>query len=79
MTDIILHHYEISNWDLYSRAYATARLDARSLAVDEALRHVPIALDWLEDHWLQTTPKKPAFSAAHQIKKANLARRGKRS
>jgi hypothetical protein len=87
----LLHHYEVSNWILYARAYATARLDARSLAVDDALRHVPIALDWLEDHWLtrsltrslrtrgEPTPKKAAFSAAHPIKKANLARRGKRS
>ncbi len=75
----LLHHYEISNWILYARAYATARLDARSLAVHERLQHVPVALDWLEAEWLETGPKKPAFSGAHTIKKANLARRRKRS
>ena len=81
----LLHHYEMSNWILYARAYArphpaSPHPDA-ALAVDETLRQVPIALDWLEGQWLaQATPsKKPAFSAALQIKKANLARRGKRS
>lgn len=84
----LLHHYEVSNWILYARAYATPRGVERSgsLAIDQTLRHVPIALDWLEEQWLARTPggggattaKKPAFSAALQIKKANLARRGKR-
>jgi hypothetical protein len=81
----LLHHYEVSNWILYARAYASPRRD-EALAVDQTLRHVPVALDWLEEEWLApaaggggaTASKKPAFSAAHPFKKANLARRGKR-
>lgn len=50
----LLHHYELSNWVLYSRAYGGAERDgdpARSL--DTVLRSAPVALDWLEVHWVR--------------------------
>lgn len=50
----LLHHYELSNWILYARAYAPQALgpDPRVRAVDTALRQAPVALDWLEREWL---------------------------
>lgn len=50
----LLHHYQLSNWVLYARAYGAAD-PARERAVreiDETLRRVPVALDWLTEHWL---------------------------
>jgi hypothetical protein len=51
----LLHHYELSNWILYARAYAprSARVDPRVRSLDEALRMAPVALDWLEQVWLR--------------------------
>lgn len=50
----LLHHYELSNWVLYARAYAPGALglDPAVRAVDAALRAAPVALDWLEEAWL---------------------------
>ena len=50
----LLHHYEISNWVLYARAYAppAGAVDPAVRAVDQALRAAPVALDWLERAWL---------------------------
>lgn len=50
----LLHHYELSNWILYARAYAPGALgpDPAVRAVDAALRGAPVALDWLEEHWI---------------------------
>ncbi len=50
----MLHHYELSNWILYARAYAARDrgVDARVRSVDRALREAPVALDWLEARWL---------------------------
>lgn len=50
----LLHHYELSNWILYARAYAARALapDPAVRAVDRALREAPVSLDWLERHWL---------------------------
>jgi hypothetical protein len=50
----LLHHYELSNWILYARAYAPGRLapDPAVRSLDAALRSAPVALDWLESHWL---------------------------
>lgn len=53
----LLHHYELSNWVLYARAYATApheRPPSADLAADtdRALRTAPVSLHWLEKHWL---------------------------
>ena len=50
----LLHHYELSNWVLYARAYArpSADIDARVEAVDHALRQAPVALEWLTTEWV---------------------------
>ena len=49
----LLHHFQLSNWILYARAYA--REDAAAAAVqalDARLRAAPDSLGWLESHWL---------------------------
>jgi hypothetical protein len=52
----LLHHYQLSNWILYARAYAAASpsgaADPVVAEVDAALRHAPVSLDWLADHWI---------------------------
>jgi hypothetical protein len=49
----LLHHYELSNWVLYARAYGDARqADPRARAVDRALRTEKIGLDWLAANWI---------------------------
>ncbi len=55
----LLHHYELSNWILYARAYAAPALapDPSVRAIDAELRGASVALDWLEAHWV-----KPALS-----------------
>jgi len=56
----LLHHYELSNWILFARAYAPSALapDPAVRAVDAALRAAPVALEWLEREWL--TPHRSA-------------------
>jgi hypothetical protein len=51
----LLHHYELSNWVLYARAYAKGGLapDARARAVDAELRQADVSLDWLASNWLR--------------------------
>ncbi|MFN2376568.1 MAG: hypothetical protein ABR538_08520 [Candidatus Binatia bacterium] len=50
----LLHHYELSNWVLYARAYGrtAATGEARVREVDSALRSAPVALDWLVYEWV---------------------------
>lgn len=53
----LLHHYELSNWILYARAYAAVGEDARASderarAVDRTLRESKVSLDWLEREWV---------------------------
>ena len=48
----LLHHYELSNWVLYARAYGDATPDPRAAAIDTALRTEPDALAWLTATWL---------------------------
>ncbi len=50
----LLHHYELSNWVLYARAYAKGGLepDERARSVDRELRRADVALDWLASTWL---------------------------
>jgi len=50
----LLHHYELSNWFLYARAYArpSVELETRVAAVDLAMRAAPVALDWLLAEWV---------------------------
>jgi hypothetical protein len=54
----LLHHYQLSNWILYARAYAQ-RLEPDGVAidVDTALRQAPVALDWLEHHIIEAAGK----------------------
>lgn len=48
----LLHHYELSNWVLYARAYGNRDNDPRARAVDHALREEKIGLDWLAAKWI---------------------------
>ena len=60
----LLHHYQLSNWILYARAYAvrTAEPDAIVGALDQTLREAPVSLDWLDQHWLEAALTLPAGS-----------------
>ena len=50
----ILHHYELSNWILFTRAYAPQNLgpDEVVRSVDRALRAAPDPIAWLEERWV---------------------------
>ena len=50
----LLHHYQLSTWILYSRAYARDSVedDAAVRALDRELRASPDSLAWLEARWL---------------------------
>jgi hypothetical protein len=50
----LLHHYQLSNWILYARAYGSRPFapDPVVAEVDARLRQAPISLDWLADHWI---------------------------
>jgi hypothetical protein len=50
----LLHHYQLSNWILYARAYSrdTSAGDGRVAALDAELRAAPSSLAWLAAHWL---------------------------
>ncbi len=47
----LLHHYELSNWVLYARAYGKKGVDRKVAVVDRALRKSD-ALMWLTRQWL---------------------------
>jgi hypothetical protein len=47
-----LHHYELSNWTLYARAYAKGSTSPAVQAIDAALRTADDSLEWLERNWL---------------------------
>ncbi|HET6150936.1 MAG TPA: hypothetical protein VFH68_25595 [Polyangia bacterium] len=50
----LLHHFEISNWILFARAYGarSAGPDAVVRRLDALLRQAPTALGWLAEHWI---------------------------
>ena len=50
----LLHHYQLSNWILYARAYAdrSSPPDEVVQGLDRTLREAPVSLDWLEHNWL---------------------------
>ena len=50
----LLHHYQLSNWILYARAYAdrSSEPDEVVRGLDRTLREAPVSLDWLEQNWL---------------------------
>lgn len=51
----LLHHFQLSNWQLYARAYGAddAEQERAVLALDATLRSTPVALDWLIEHWVE--------------------------
>jgi hypothetical protein len=51
----LLHHYQLSNWILYARAYAARPLGSDAVAsdVDRALREAPVSLDWLDLNFVE--------------------------
>jgi len=58
----LLHHYQLSNWILYARAYSAAAPEGTRVVkqFDEVLRGAKGSLAWLEENWLgadaQLTP-----------------------
>ncbi|MEA2698874.1 MAG: hypothetical protein QOI66_3145 [Myxococcales bacterium] len=50
----LLHHFQLSNWILYARAYAASSpvSDGVVRQLDASLRQAPDALGWLVEHWL---------------------------
>ncbi len=50
----LLHHYQLSNWILYARAYAapSSEPDEGVRRLDRTLREAPVSLDWLDQNWL---------------------------
>jgi len=50
----LLHHYELTSWILYARAYAKdlGTPDERVIEIDRQLRRADVALDWLEKNWI---------------------------
>jgi hypothetical protein len=50
----LLHHYQLSNWILYARAYAVAApaTDEVVRGFDATLRQAPVSLSWLAENWL---------------------------
>ena len=57
----LLHHYELSNWILYARAYASSALgpDAAVRTLDAQLRAASTSIDLLETAWVR-----PALAGA---------------
>ncbi len=50
----LLHHYQLSNWILYARAYAPPNAtDDAAVEVDRSLRQAPDALAWLDQHFIE--------------------------
>jgi hypothetical protein len=50
----LLHHYQLSNWVLYARAYAAPdpAQSARVAELDQRLRGSADSVEWLAAHWL---------------------------
>ncbi len=50
----LLHHYQLSNWVLYSRAYAAAMPAEEQVVrdLDASMRGAAVSLDWLIEHGL---------------------------
>jgi hypothetical protein len=54
--EALLHHYQLSNWILYARAYASPAPDQGQVIarLDATLRTEVSSLDWLTRHWIET-------------------------
>jgi hypothetical protein len=57
----LLHHYQLSNWILYARAYAARPLETGPVAaeVDAALRQAPVSLEWLDANFIRAAATAP--------------------
>ena len=52
----LLHHFQLSNWILYARAYARGGHDEGPVhALDRALRESPDSVAWIESRWLASS------------------------
>ena len=63
----LLHHYQLSNWILYARAYAGSPpggADVVVADVDATLRRAPVSLDWLAEHWIDADQAPPSVGRA---------------
>lgn len=63
----LLHHYQLSNWILYGRAYA-APVSGEGSGVrdlDATLRQAPVSLDWLAEHWIDADLPAPPILTGH--------------
>jgi hypothetical protein len=62
----LLHHYQLSNWILYARAYGVAASSAESRVadLDATLRQAPVSLDWLGEHWIDADLVAPRILSA---------------
>jgi hypothetical protein len=59
----LLHHYQLSNWILYARAYAQPLVtDPVAIEVDGALRGAPVSLEWLDRHFVEAAAAAAAAS-----------------
>ncbi|MGK3990693.1 hypothetical protein WME99_47040 [Sorangium sp. So ce136] len=59
----LLHHYELSNWLLSTRALGPAP-DPAARAVDAALRSAAVSLEWLEQRWVRPPAPLPPVIAS---------------
>ena len=48
----LLHHFQISNWVLYARAYGSRGSNEWVTKTDADLRQAPDSMAWLEKNWL---------------------------
>lgn len=56
----LLHHYALSTWLLYARAYGTSpTAEDPSRAVDQALRAASDPVEWLTRHWVDVAEAAP--------------------
>jgi hypothetical protein len=53
--EALLHHFQLSNWILYARAYATPANDQEQVIarLDATLRAEVSSLDWLTRQWIE--------------------------
>jgi hypothetical protein len=48
----VLHHFQVSNWILYARAYGARGVNECVAHADAEMRRSPDSLKWLTEHWL---------------------------
>lgn len=51
----LLHHFELSTWLLYARAWGAPGVDEAVLTADRELRAAPDPLAWIEANWVGQT------------------------